>query len=187
MRSKQSSEQVVIGAAVGTTSPTPGCALFSLLPDICGAASMSLKNGASKVILVQPKCVFMRAKRGRHGACAPVAAARPPLHLAGLAQGHGPSCSCMLRGEATDIYAIELRSGASAPLKSFCLIFDLDHPFMLLYRTPSSPSSSRLFHSPTSPLGCVLITSGGVTTGASASDSLPASSLLRPRPSTSDF
>jgi hypothetical protein len=36
------------------------------------------------------------------------------------------------------------------------MIFDLDHPFMLLYRTSSSPSGSRLFHPPTSPLGCVL-------------------------------
>jgi hypothetical protein len=44
----------------------------------------------------------MRFDEGEErAACAHVAATRHPLHVAGIAQGHGPSCSCVLREERT--------------------------------------------------------------------------------------
>jgi hypothetical protein len=110
LRSKQSSGQVAIGRRWAPPPPHLGVSssLFCLL---CGAASMRLKNGVPKVILVQPKCVLMRAKRGRYvllwrlpdllsiwRVYSSRARAKLQLHVAGR----------------TDICAIEF-SGASAP------------------------------------------------------------------------
>jgi len=84
MRSKQSSELhgtggYEIGALhqclEGPTSGSPASPLayFPMPVQLLGRAVMRLKNGVSKVILEQPKCVLMRAKRGRRARllCAP--------------------------------------------------------------------------------------------------------------------
>jgi hypothetical protein len=79
--SKQSPEQVVIGAAVGITSPTPGCALFSLLPAMRGSQYASQERSTKGDFGAAKMCFDEGEERA---ACAPaVAATRPPLHLPG--------------------------------------------------------------------------------------------------------
>jgi hypothetical protein len=88
LRSKQSSERGGVGAVGGATSPFPPTGHFPCWAHCCGLSSLSATRGSyasqerdSKASFGKPKCVLLRAKRGRPAL----------LVLPGLSTTGGPS------------------------------------------------------------------------------------------------
>ena len=154
MRSKQSSElhgtgdhetgalhQCLEGPTSG--SPASPLAYFPIPVLLLSRAVMRLKNGVSKVILEQPKCVLMRAKRGRRARllCA------PGLLLPGWSG---------LAGSAAELQ-LEAENGSTRGLNKTRLnqqrliLLDLVSLLSLLSTTSLRHEVLELFHPPSSP------------------------------------